>query len=199
MATVGLRVEPGPHDSGVSFRLDIDERSIPLYVYKSQSRFIDQMSEYVRRALTRGLFGWEVTDCVLTLTDCDYYSSDGPTKPTVAMTRTASKDFRLLTPIVLTRALQHAGAGVCEPVMRLRIESPSNSVGEVLHLVAQLGGSIQETDLYRGDSSVVQATMAVDRLREFQRTLPDISGGEGSFDSEFQGYRPVLGRSPRRT
>ncbi len=68
MATLALRVEPGPVASGVQFRLDVDQRSVPLYIYKTQSLFIDHMTEYIRRALSRGLYGWEVTDCVVTLT-----------------------------------------------------------------------------------------------------------------------------------
>ena len=81
MATLALRVEPGPAASGLEFRLDVDQRSVPLYIYKTESLFIDHMAEYTCRALNRGLYGWEVTDCVVTLTNCDYYVGDGPTKP----------------------------------------------------------------------------------------------------------------------
>ena len=81
MATLALRVEPGPVGSGVQFRLDVDQRSVPLYIYKTKRLFIDHMTEYICRALRRGLYGWEVTDCAVTLTKCDYYIGDGPTKP----------------------------------------------------------------------------------------------------------------------
>ena len=51
MATVGLRVEPGPVASGVQFRLDVDQRSVPLYIYKTESLFIDHMTAVHPRAL----------------------------------------------------------------------------------------------------------------------------------------------------
>ena len=68
MATVGLRVDPGPEGSGVRVALDVDKRSMPLFIYKSEDRFVDHMTQYIRRALDYGPHGWEVTDCVVTLT-----------------------------------------------------------------------------------------------------------------------------------
>ena len=47
-ATVGLRVEPGPPGSGLSFRLDFDPRLVPLYIYKTAGHFADAMTRYVR-------------------------------------------------------------------------------------------------------------------------------------------------------
>src|SRR5262245_17680145 len=60
-ATVGLLLEPGPAESGVQFRLDVDPRLLPLYIYKTTGSFIDSMTQYVRHALERGLHGWRVT------------------------------------------------------------------------------------------------------------------------------------------
>lgn len=198
MATIGLRIEPGPPDSGITFVLDVNQRSLPLYVYRSEGQFIDHMTQYVRRALGRGLFGWEVTDCVVTLTNCDYYIGDGPTKPSVPMARTTSADFRLLTPVVLSQALEQASTRVCEPMLRVRIESPSETIGDLLQVIAQLAGTIEEARVREG-LSTIEAGMPADRLREFRRRLPGVSGGEGNFESRFDGYQPVLGKPPRRT
>ena len=196
MATVGLRVEPGPLDSGVVFALKAEQR-LPLYVYKSERSFSDHMADYIRRGLGRGLYGWEVTDCIVTLTRCDYYVGDGPGKPTVPMARTTSADFRMLTPLVLSQALKQAGTCVCEPMARLSIESPSGTVGDLLQAVVQLGGFVEETRV-RGGLSTIEATMPAQRSRELQRQLPGLSGGEGNLESSFGGYRPVQGKPPTR-
>jgi ribosomal protection tetracycline resistance protein len=197
MATVGLRVEPGALDCGVTFALDVEHRSLPLYLYKTEQSFIDHMTQYVRRGLRRGLFGWEVTDCVVTLTGCDYYVGDGPGKPTLPMARTKSADFRVLTPLVLSQALEQAGTCVCEPMAQLSIESPSGTVGELLQAVVQLGGSVEETRV-RGALSTIEARMPAHRSRDLQRQLPGLSGGEGNLESSFGGYQPVQGRPPTR-
>jgi ribosomal protection tetracycline resistance protein len=197
MATVGLRVEPGPLDSGVTFGLDVEPRSVPLYVFKTRRSFIDHMAQYVRRGLGRGLYGWEVTDCIVTLTRCDYYIGDGPAKPTVPMARTTSADFRMLTPLVVSQVLQLAGTCVCEPMARLRIEARSGTVGDLLQAVVQLGGFIEDTRV-RGALSTIEARMPARRSRELQRQLPGLSGGEGNLESSFAGFQQVQGRPPTR-
>ena len=70
------------------------------------------MAEHVRQALREGLFGWEVSDCRVTLRACDYYVGDGPAKPTAPTPRTTAADFRKLTPLVLMQALERAGTVV---------------------------------------------------------------------------------------
>jgi ribosomal protection tetracycline resistance protein len=198
MATVALRIEPGPAGSGLQFRLDVNPRSVPLYIYKTQSLFIDHMTEYVSQRLRRGLYGWEVTDCLVTLTDCAYYVSDGPAKPTVPMARSTSTDFRNLTPVVLAQALALAGTGVCEPVVSLSIESPSEHLRSLLNAMAQLGGLVAQTRV-RGALSTVEVTMTAERSRVLQGQLPGLTGGEGNFESVFGGYQPVRGQPPTRS
>ena len=59
-----------PHhaDSGFEFRLDIDPLTAPLYLYKTLNSFSEHMARYVRETLREGLHGWQVTDCVVTMT-----------------------------------------------------------------------------------------------------------------------------------
>src|SRR5579883_2359562 len=115
LATVGLRVEPAPIDSGVQFRLEVEPGSIPLYVYKSVDEFREAMAETVRNTLQQGLYGWQVTDCAVTMTHSGYSAP-----------RSTARDFRYLTPLVLMQALQQAGTVVCEPVHRVQIEAPAD-------------------------------------------------------------------------
>ena len=196
MATLGLRVEPGAVGSGMQFVLDIDQRSVPLYIYKTEGRFIDHMTQYVRLALRRGLYGWEITDCLVTLTRCDYYIGDGPTKPNVPMARTTSADFRELTQPVLWQALKEADTSVCEPMLHLSIEVPSSTVGRLFTAVAQLGGLVEQT-WARGNLSTIEARMPADRSRDLQGQLPGLTGGEGNVESVFDGYRPIRGKPTR--
>ncbi len=190
MATVGLQIEPGAGATGVQFRLDADARSVPFYIYKTMPLFIEHMEQYVRGTLRHGLHGWEVTDCLVTMTACGYYTSDGPRKPHVPMSRTTSADFRKLTPIVLRRALERAGTQVCRPVLRLSVEVPSNALGELLTLVTRLGGVVNQASA-RGDLSTIDVRMPADRSLELQRQLPGVSAGEGTVETAFDGYQPV--------
>ncbi len=194
-ATIGLRVSPGARDSGVDVRLDIDTRGIPLYVFKRVENFAASMDEYVRATLREGRFGWKVTDCVVTMTESNYSSPDGP--PSTRGPLSTAADFRKLTPLVLMRALERAGTVVCEPVARVSLEVPTASLGAVLPALARLGAPGEMPSLH-GEFAVVETALPSARLHELQRQLPALTGGEGVLDSSFGGYEPVSGEQPTR-
>jgi ribosomal protection tetracycline resistance protein len=196
-ATVGLRIEPGPPGSGLRFELDFDPRLVPLYIYKTAGHFTDAMTRYILRALEQGFYGWQVTDCVVTMHECGYYIGDGPTKRVLPTPRTTTADFRKLTPLVLMDALRQAGTVVCQPMARVRVESPAARMGDVLSALARLGAATP-TPVLDGDVSVVTAMLPSAQVRSLQEQLPGLTGGEGVLDSSFGGYEPVHGRMPVR-
>jgi ribosomal protection tetracycline resistance protein len=196
-ATVGLRIDPAPAGSGVEFQLRVDPNLIPLYIYKTAEKFTDAMREYVDRTLQEGLFGWQVTDCVVTMTDCGYYIGDGPTKPVGRTSRTTAAHFRHLTPLVLARALANAMTTVWEPIMRVTIELPAESVGPVLAELATLAGAVESQNT-RGPLMVIEARVPAARVQELRRHLPRLTSGEGAIEMDFGGYQRVRGAPPTR-
>jgi ribosomal protection tetracycline resistance protein len=196
-ATVGLHVEPGPPGSGIEFRLDVDPRVLPLYIYKTAASFIDGMTQYIEHALEQGLHGWQVTDCIVTMNECGYYVGDGPSKRVLPTPRTTAADYRKLTPLVLRRALKQAGTVVCEPMASVRVELPAARTGAVLSRLARLGADV-EAPLPHGDLSIVLTTLPSAKVRSLQEQLPGLTSGEGVLEAGFGGYRPVRGRVPSR-
>jgi ribosomal protection tetracycline resistance protein len=194
-ATIGLLVEPGPPDSGIEFRLDFDPLSAPLYLYKTLTSFAEHMDRYVRETLREGLHGWQVTDCIVTMTDCAYSVPDGP--PSKRGPLSTSSDYRKLTPIVLMQALEQARTTVCEPVLRVRIEVPAESVGSVLAAIGQLGGPA-EMESVRGDLATVDSVLSILAAQDLQRQLSSLTSGEGVLETAFFGYEPVSGDPPTR-
>jgi ribosomal protection tetracycline resistance protein len=195
-ATIGLRVDPAPDDSGFEFRLAVDTRDVPLYVYKTRERFADGMREYVRETLEEGLFGWRVADCLVTMTECSYSIADGP--PSKRGPTSTAADFRKLTPLVLMQALERAGTVVCEPTARISVEVPADSVGAVLPAMARLGATV-ETPSTRGELSTIDGHLPAARADDLQRELPRLTHGEGVLESTFGGYQPVSGDPPTRS
>jgi ribosomal protection tetracycline resistance protein len=195
LATIGLRVDPAPNDSGIDFRLQVDARTVPLYLYKTLESFTQHMDEYVRETLREGLSGWQVTDCTVTMTRCSYSIPDGP--PSRRGPRSAAADFRKLTPLVLMHALERAGTAVCEPVVEFTLEVPTETIGVVMPAVARLRSSVQ-TPSVRGELAVIEAVLPATKARDLQRQLPGLTGGEGVLESAFAGYEPVAGERPVR-
>ena len=126
-----------------------------------------------------------MTDCIVTMTECGYYASDGPTKPVSATPRTTAADFRKLTPLVLMLALERARTVVCEPIMRVRIEVPPETVGGVLAMAGRLG-EVVAAPSPRGDLSVVEMLLPAARAQDLRRQLPGLSGGEGDRRDELR-------------
>ena len=196
-ATVGLLVEPGPVGSGIAFKLDFDPRLIPIYIYKTAAKFIDAMTQYITHAMEKGRYGWRVTDCIVTMNECNYYIGDGPKKSVLPTPRTTAADFRELTSMVLREALDKAGTVVCEPMARARLEVPATKMGAVLSALARLGADVETSDL-RGDVSVIVTTLPSAQVRGLQEQLPGLTGGEGVVETTFGGYQPMHGRFPSR-
>ena len=195
LATIGLRIDPAPADSGVEFRLDIEAVTAPLYLYKTLASFEEHMDRYVREPLREGLHGWQVTDCVVTMMSCTYSVPDGP--PSKRGPLSSSSDFRKLTPIVLMQALEQARTSVCEPVVRVRLEVPAESVGAVLAAVGQLGAPAEMESL-RGDLATVDTVLSIIAAQDLQRQLSSLTSGEGVLETTFLGYEPVSGDPPTR-
>ncbi|HWN22308.1 MAG TPA: translation factor GTPase family protein [Gaiellaceae bacterium] len=195
LATIGLRIDPAPAGSGVDFRLQVASRAVPLYVYKKVETFTESMGQYVRQSLLEGLFGWQVTDCVVTMTECAYSVPDGP--PSRRGPLSTAADFRKLTPIVVMRALEQAGTVVCEPIVRVSLETPTDTIGVVMPASARLGATIG-TPALQGTLSTIELVLPAARAHDLQRQLPGLTGGEGVLESSFAGYQPVSGDRPAR-
>jgi ribosomal protection tetracycline resistance protein len=194
-ATIGLRIEPAAEDSGIEFRLAVSARSVPAYAYRNVESFAESMGEYVRQTLQEGLFGWAVTDCAVTMIECNYSSADGP--PSTRGPLSTPGDFRKLTPLVLMRALERAGSVVCEPLQRISLEVPAASVGPVLSALAALGAVVRTPSL-PGDLATIEAVLPAARTPRLQQRLPGLTGGEGVLEASFAGYQPVAGVPPVR-
>jgi ribosomal protection tetracycline resistance protein len=192
-ATIGLRVEPGPHDSGIDFRMQVDPQSMPMYVYKNASTFTEFMGQYVRHTLREGRFGWQVTDCVVTMTHCGYSLADGP--PSKRGPLSTPADFRNLTPMVLMSALEQAGTVVCEPTLKVSLETPVWAMSAVLTTLGRLGAAVLNQSV-RGELTTVETVVPAARIQDLQRELPALTAGEGVLESTFYAYRPTHGEPP---
>jgi ribosomal protection tetracycline resistance protein len=194
-AGVGLGVEPAPPGSGVEFRLAVPTSTLPLHAYGKRGEFEAAVARHVRTALEEGLLGWAVTDCVVTMTHCAYASADGPPSTRGS---TSPADYRKLVPLVLTAALERAGTAVCEPMLRVEVELPTDAIGTALPMLTRLGASVG-APAPRGQLATVEVLLPARRAQELRRRLPGATAGEGVAHTSFGGYRPVAGPPPARS
>jgi len=191
LAAIGLRIEPAALDSGVQFGREIKVGSIPTHVYKTVEAFHEAMERTVLETLRQGIYGWEVTDCTVTMTDCDYHA------PPRRWPGTTASDFRLLTPLVLMDALKQASTVVCEPIHRYYLEILSDTFGATVSAMARLR-TVPQIQKMRGSSYILEGEVPAARIHELQQQLPALTHGEGLVECEFDSYQPVRGKMPAR-
>jgi ribosomal protection tetracycline resistance protein len=191
LAQVGLRVDPAPPGSGVRFRLEVELGSMPYAFFKA-------VEETVPEVLAQGLYGWQVPDCVVTMTHSGYYprQSHAHQKFNKSMSSTAG-DFRNLTPLVLMSALRRAGTAVHEPMHRFCLEIPADTLGSVLPALARLR-AIPATQRPAGRAYAVEGHVPAGAVHGLQQLLPSWTRGEGVLEYGFDHYRPVTGPPPSR-
>lgn len=180
-ATVGLRVEPGAVDSGITYRREVELGGLLL-------SFHTAIEETVAATLRRGLYGWRVTDCVVTLTHSGYWAPVS-----------AAGDFRRLTALVLRDALQDAGTRVCAPVSEFEVDFPAAMISQVLHRL-HAAGATPGPPVLGTTRCRVTGTMPTAQVHAFEQRLPTVTSGEGALFSRPAGYEPIQGEPPvRRT
>ncbi|HYN71499.1 MAG TPA: translation factor GTPase family protein [Nakamurella sp.] len=191
LATVGLRIEPAPIGGGVEFRLEVELGSMPF-------AFFTAVEDAVRATLQQGIHGWQVTDCLVTMTHSGYAPKQSHSHGVFdkSMSSTGA-DFRDLTPLVVMAALQRAGTVVCEPMHRFRLDAPSDTFGALVAALARVQ-AIPRTSELHGPTYVLQGGVPASQVHALERGLPSLTRGEGVLETAFDHHRPVTGAVPSR-
>lgn len=179
LATVGIRVEPGPIGSGISIKLEAIFGAMPVVFYEAIEGAISE-------TLRQGLHGWQVTDAIVSVTDAAHTSP-----------MSTAADFRNLTPLVLMEALRQAGTAVCEPIHHFLVEMPSDALAAALSVLSRLD-ALPGQPVLQGTAYAIEGKIAAARVHELQRLLPGLTHGEGALETAFAGYRAVAGPPPTR-
>lgn len=153
---------------------------------RGRGRRVEYHREYTRESLQQGLFGWRVTDCAVTMTDCGYRAPSS-----------TAADFRKVTPLVVMAALPQAGTTVFEPMHRFRLEIPVDTFGATVPVLARLRG-VPETQEMRNSGYALEGTIPAARIHELQQLLPGLTRGEGVLETAFDSYQAVVGSIPSR-
>ncbi|MFD7115764.1 GTP-binding protein [Streptomyces sp. NPDC059922] len=191
LATVGLRVDPAPAGAGVEFRLEVELGSMPY-------AFMKAVEDTVNESLRQGIHGWQVTDCVVTMTHSGYAPRQSHSHGVFdkSMSSTGG-DFRHLTPLVLMSALERAGTTVYEPMHRFRLDLPADALGAVLPVLGRLR-AVPRTSSANGHAYLLEGEIPAARVHELEQRLPTLTSGEGVLEASFDHYEAVRDTIPAR-
>ena len=178
-ATVGFRIEPGAVGSGVTYRLEVKLGSLPPAFHKA-------IEETVFDTFKQGIYGWEVTDTVVTLTHTGYSSPV-----------TVAGDFRKLVPLVLMEALSRAGTDVYEPINHFELSVPADTISKVMFKLSLVKAEFEKPVL-QNDTFLLTGTLPVAATEDFKRDLNALTKGEGIFMAKPWGFSKIENGFPTR-
>jgi ribosomal protection tetracycline resistance protein len=193
LGTVGLSIEPGPINSGVEYRLANNVLgTMPM-------AFFIAIEETVKETLQEGVYGWQVTDCIVTLTHTGYWPRQSHAHATFdkSMSSTAG-DFRNMAPLALAQALKEASTCVYEPMNRFELDAPQIVLAQVMQSLVDAEARLNRPPAADKETVKLEGLIPARRTFEFERSIPDFTGGEGVFLTEFGEYQAVQGAIPTR-
>ncbi|MFB9311921.1 elongation factor G [Nocardioides plantarum] len=191
LAGLGLRIEAATVGHGVGFSPGVERGNLP-------PAFVAATEEGVRAALRQGPHGWEVTDCVVTMTSSAYWPRQSrPHQRFDKSISTVAADFRHLAPVVVAAALAGARTRVCRPVDRFELDLPETAYAAVAGLLGRLGAVLLETATSGGYARLV-GHLPSTAVPDVAARLPDLTGGEGVLVTGLDHHAPVAGVAPRR-
>ncbi|MGV3466898.1 MAG: GTP-binding protein [Heyndrickxia sp.] len=177
--TVGFRIEPGNTGSGVTYRLEVELGSLPLSFHKA-------IEDTVYEVLQQGLYGWEVTDIIITLTHSGYASPV-----------TTAADFRNLGPLVLMEELKNADTNVYEPMNEFELTVPVGSISKAMFKLSALQADFEEPIVGK-DLFFLKGSLPMAVTENFKRGLHSFTEGEGILITNPSGYKKMASDFPTR-
>jgi len=168
---VFLKIEPLPRGSGYEFSNKVVGGSIP-------GQFIPAIEKGVKQVLNEGaIAGYPLQDVRVVVYDGKHHPVDSKEVAFVAAGKRAFAD-----------AISKAKPIVLEPVAKIEVTTPSNSVGDITGHLSGIRGRIAGSDSVSGNRVKISAQVPLAELGDYQTTLKSLTGGEGVFTMEFDHY-----------
>ena len=168
-----LRIQPIKEGDSYQFENKIVGGVIP-------KNFIPSVEKGVKDALKKGtLAGYPVIDVKTTVFDGKHHPVDSSD---IAFQIAASMGFR--------KAMENAKPYLLEPLMKMNIVIPENSMGDVIGDINSKRGRVSGVDSSPAGHSI-NALVPMAEVLSYAPELRSLTSGEGSFTMEFSHYEEV--------
>ena len=168
-----LRVEPNERGKGVEFFEEIKGGAIP-------KEFIKPIEKGVRETCDKGvLAGYPLLDVKATVFDGSYHDVDS-----------SEIAFKIAGSMAFVDACKKAGLVLLEPVMKVEVLTPEQSMGDIIGDISSKRGAVNEMR-DRGGIKVIDATVPLAEMFGYATQLRSISQGRASYSMTFDHYEEV--------
>ena len=171
---VFLRIEPLPRGAGFEFVDQVRGGTIP-------TQFIPAVEKGVRSVLDTGVIaGHPLRDVRVIVYDGKSHSVDSKD---IAFATAGRKAF--------IDAVKKANPIVLEPIVKVEITAPEQSMGDVTGDLSAKRGQVNGTQALAGGAFVVNGQVPLSELSNYQARLNGMTGGQGRYTLEPSHYEAV--------
>lgn len=169
VSKVELKVYPLPQGSGLKFesRLSTD------YLLRKYQR---QTERLVYQYAKQGLFGWEVTDALIVLTNGRFDSMGSE-----------PKHFNIAVPLALMRALKNCNEKILEPISEYYVVIPKESMSDVTRELSSRN-AFYEVISEIPQNLTLHGEIPTKMISDFPVILSKLTSGRGIFSSSITHY-----------
>jgi len=142
--------------------------------------FINPVNAGIEEAMQRGVFaGYPIVDVAVELFDGSFHDVDS-----------SEMAFKIAGSMAFQDGFKRADPVLLEPVMKVEVTTPEESMGDVMGDLNSKRGQIQEmTD--RGNAKVVRAIVPLAEMFGYATSLRSMTQGRASYSMEFEHYAEV--------
>jgi elongation factor G len=168
-----IEIEPAEPGTGLEFIDAIKGGVIP-------NSFIPAVEKGIAEAMKGGVIaGYPLKDVTVRLVDGQHHSVDS-----------SENAFKVAGSLAFKDAVQNADACLLEPIVKLTIAAPEDSVGDVIgDLNSRRGHPLGMEP--KGSVTEIEAEVPMAEVLDYAPDLRAITGGRGDFEMEFERYEEL--------
>jgi elongation factor G len=174
---VYLRIAPLPRGAGFEFASEVVGGSVP-------QQFIPAVEKGVKQALESGaIAGFPLQDIRVAVYDGKTHPVDSKEVAFISAGRRACLE-----------AIKNAGPIVLEPIVRLQVTVPVDSLGAVTGHLSSRRGRMLGSNSLAGQRIQIDAEAPLSELQDYTNQLKAMTGGSGAWAMQLDRYEPVPAR-----
>lgn len=169
-----IEIEPLPRGSGFEFVDKVVGGAIPRqYIPAVEKGIIEAMHEGV-------IAGYPLVDMKVTLFDGSYHTVDS-----------SEMAFKIAGSMAIKKAVQEARPALLEPIMKVEVTIPDESLGAVIGDLNSKRGKVQGVEPQAGGNQKIAAMVPMAEMLTYANQLQSLTSGRGLYSMEFSNYEEV--------
>jgi elongation factor G len=169
-----LEVEPLPRGGGYEFQDKIVGGVIP-------QQYRPAVEKGVAETMKEGIIaGYPLVDVKVTLYDGSYHSVDS-----------SEMAFKIAGSMALRKAVQDGKPILLEPVMKVEVVTPDDTLGAVIGDLNSKRGRVQGVEPQAGGNQKINAQVPMSEMLTYANQLTSLTSGRGLYSMEFSHYEEL--------